>query len=115
VPADLRSTLVEVPLLPTEILHVAAAPTTATLLPYPIQFTCTLPDDKKQLGGADLYVRGETVVITPTFEHVTGDLQIRSRQAAVLLTIPSGTLKPGHYSVTLVAERVSRSWPLEVR
>lgn len=114
-PSDLRSTLVEPPMLPTEILSVTAGPNTTTLLPYAIQFTCTLPDDKKQLGGAELYVRGETLVITPTFDHVTGDLLTRSRNAAVLLTIPSGTLKPGRYSVTLVGERASRSWPLEVK
>jgi hypothetical protein len=114
-PSDLRSTLVEPPLLPTEILSVTAVPATTTLLPYVIHFTCSLPDDKQQLGGADLYVHGETLVITPTFDHVTGDLLTRSRNAAVLVTIPSGTLKPGHYSITLVGERASQSWPLDVK
>lgn len=114
-PSELRSTLVETPLLPTEILSVAAAPAANPLLPYPIHFTCTLPTDNQQLGGADLYVREQQLVIVPTFERVGGDLQTRSRQTVVLLTIAPGALKAGNYTVTLVGEQSSRSWPLEVR
>ena len=115
IPAALRSTLVEAPLLPTEITSVTAATTATTLQPYLIQLTCTLPDDKQQLGGAELFLRDDTIVITPTFEPVGGDLQTRSRQAAVLLTVPAGALKPGSYSVTVVGERSSRAWTLEVK
>ena len=115
IPAALRSTLVETPLLPTEITSVTAATTATTLQPYVIQLACTLPDDKQQLGGAELFLRDETIVITPTFEPVAGDLQTRSREAAVLLTVPAGALKPGSYSVTLVGERSSRAWTLEVK
>lgn len=114
-PSELRSTLVEIPLLPTEILSVAAAPTANPLLPYQIHFTCALPTDNQQLGGADLYVREQQLVIVPTFERVGGDLQTRSRQTVVLLTIPPGALKAGSYTATLVGERGSRSWPLDVR
>jgi hypothetical protein len=114
-PADLRATLVEPPLLPAEILQVTAAPSSSTLLPYAIELTCTLPDDKRQLGGAELYLKGDTLVLAPTFEFVAGDLLTRSRQARVLLTVPPGTLAPGHYRVTLAAERASRSWNLEVK
>ena len=114
-PAELRSTLVEVPLLPTEIISVTAAPTANTLQPYVILLTCGLPNDKQQLGGAELFIRGESLVLTPTFENASGDLQSRSRQAAVLLTIAAGALKPGTYTVTLVGERSSRSWPLDVK
>ena len=113
-PADLRSTLVEAPPLPAEILSVTAAPTASHLIDYTIQLTCAWPDDRQQLGGADVYVRGDTIVITPTFEHVAGTLQTRSRNAAVLLTVPAGVLKPGTYNVTLVGERSSRTWRLEV-
>ena len=114
-PEALKSTLVEVPLLPTEITSVTAAGTTTGVQSYAIQLTCTLPDDKQQLGGAELFVREDSIVITPTFEPVSGDLQPRSRHAAVLLTVPAGALKPGSYTVTLVGERSSRTWPLEVR
>ena len=115
IPADLRSTLVEPLLLATEITQVTAAPTTRTDQPYAIQIACALPDEKQQLGGADLYVRGENVVIAPTFERIASDLLARSPHAAVLLTIPAGALKPGRYTVTLLAERAARTWPLEVR
>lgn len=114
-PADLRSTLVEPLLLPAEILSVTAAPTAHALLPYAIELTCTLPNDKQQLGGAELYLRGNTLVIAPTFEHVGGDLLTRTRHAIVRLTVPAGALKSGHYTVTLAAERTSRTWPLEVK
>lgn len=114
-PSELRTTLVETPLLPVEIASVTAAPVANTLQPYSIQFTGTLPDDKQHLGGADLFVRGDSLVITPRFEHVSGDLQTRTRNAPVLLTIPAGALKAGRYTVTLVGERSSRSWPLEVK
>jgi len=42
-------------------------------------------------------------------------LLTRSRQTVVLLTIPAGAVKPGSYTVTLVAERASPTWPLEIR
>jgi hypothetical protein len=113
-PADLRTTLVEVPLLPTEITTVTAAATANTLQPYAVQFTCTLPDHKQQLAGAELFVRGQTIVITPTFEP-TGGLQSRTPRTDVMLTIPPGVLAPGAYAVTLVAQRASQSWPLEVK
>jgi hypothetical protein len=115
IPPELRSTLVEPLLLATDIIQVAASPVTSSDQPYAVQIACALPDEKQQLGGADLYVRGEQLVIAPTFEPIAGGLLARSRQAAVLLTIPAGALKPGNYTVTLLAERTARTWPLEVR
>lgn len=114
-PADLRATLVEPPQLPAEISSVTTAQTASTLLPYAIELTCTLPSDRQQLSGADLYVKQDQLVIAPTFEHVPGDLLTRSRHAVVLLSVPAGTLKPGRYSVLLVGERNSKTWPLDVR
>lgn len=114
-PGDLRSTLVEPVPLPAEILSVAAASAITTQQAYPIQLTCSLPAENQQLAGADIYVRGETLVITPTFERVGGGLAARSPQTVALLTIPAGMLKPGRYAVTLAGERTSRAWTLEVR
>jgi hypothetical protein len=111
-PAELRSTLVITPLLPTEILELTAAPRATAAQPYALQFTCSLPNDKQQLHGADLYVHGDRLVLVPTFEYMGGDLLTRSRAAAVLITIPGGTLKAGDYQVTLVAERASKTWAL---
>jgi hypothetical protein len=114
-PADLKSTLVEPILLPAEITSVTAAPTANALQPYIVQLTCTLPDDKKQLGGAHVYVRGDQLVIAPTFEPIPANLLTRSRGAAVLLTIPAGALKRGRYQTILIGEHSSRTWSLEVR
>ena len=114
-PAELRSTLVDVPQLPAEIGPVAATRGANSVQPYAIEFTCTLPDNKQLLGGAELYVKGDQIVITPTFERITGALLTRTREPIVLLTIPAGTLKPGHYRVTLTGERASRTWSLDVR
>jgi hypothetical protein len=115
VPAGLRATLVDAPLLPAEILTVNAAPATNASVPYPIQFTCTLPDNKEQLAGAALYLHGEEVVITPDFEKLSGDLQTRTRENIILVTVPAGALKPGHYRVTLAGEHASRVWSLQVK
>lgn len=114
-PEDLRTTLVEPLLLPAEILKVTAAPSVGAQQTYPIHLTCSLPADNQQLAGADIYVRGDTVVITPTLERVGGGLSVRSQQTVALLTLPAGVLKPGRYTVTLTGERASRTWPLEVR
>ncbi len=115
IPADLRATLVDPLILPTSITALTAAASVSALQPYIIQLTCGLPDDKQQLGGADLYVRGDQVVLAPTFERIAGDLLTRSRHASVLITIPPGILKAGHYTATLLAEQASQTWPLDVR
>lgn len=114
-PADLRSTLVEVPLLPAEIRRVTAAPDTSSTEPYQIEFACALGDDKRQLGGAELFLREDRAVIVPTFEPNAGALVNRSADTVVLLSVPAGALKAGRVMFTLVGERASRSWPVEVR
>jgi len=114
-PAELAATLLEKPLLPAEITSATAAPLASALLPYPIQLTCTVPDDKQQLAGAQLYLRGEEIFLVPDFERLGGGLLARSRESVVLLTVPAGALKAGRYQTTLVGQRVSRTWTLEVR
>ena len=115
VPAALRSTLVEQPLLPTEVLGVSAAPSASSGAPYSIQFTCTLPDNKAQLAGAELYVRGDQIWITPDFERLTGKLLTRTRDNLILLTVPAGALKPGRYQIILAGQKSSRAWTLQMK
>ena len=114
VPDALRATLVITPLLPAEILSVSAAPSTPANASYAIPFTCTVPDNKEQLGGAELYLKGDEVWITPNFERLTGGLIARSRENLILLTVPPATLKPGHYRVTSPLNPASRTWTLQV-
>ena len=113
-PAELRSTLLDLPLLPASITRVAAAASVSTLLAYPIQFTCALADNKRQLSGAELYVKDNTLTLVPTFERLDGELLARNRESVVHLSIPAGALKPGTFKVTLVGETSSRTWTLQV-
>lgn len=113
-PAALGNTLVEPPQLPAEILTVAAAPVVNAMFAYPIGVRCSLPDNRQQLAGAELYVRGSDLVITPEFERLSGGLLARTRERLVRLTVPAGTLKPGTYQVTLVGTHSSKAWTLQV-
>ena len=111
---ELAASLLDLPLLPAEITRVSAAASVSASLAYPIQFTCTLADNKHQLAGAELYVKDHTLTLVPTFEQLDGGLLARTRESVVLLIVPSGTLKVGSYQVTLAGERTSRTWTLQV-
>ena len=113
-PPVLRDTLVEQPQLPGEIVSVAAAPSANSMFDYPIGVKCTLPDNKLQLAGAELYVHGTELVVTPEFERLSGGLLARNRERLIRLTVPAGSLKPGSYRVTLVGAHSSRVWTLQV-
>lgn len=114
-PAELRTTLVAAPLLPTDVLDVQAAPETDVGQPYRIRLHCLAPDEKQQLGPVDLYVKGDQILLTPTLEKLAGGLQARTREHMATIFVPAGTLKPGSYRVTMLGERVSRAWSLHVR
>jgi hypothetical protein len=113
-PDELRATLVALPTLAADILRVSAGPTASARLPYPIQFTCTTPDDRQQLAGVEFYLKEDQIIITPDFELLTGGLLTRTRETLILLTVPPATLKPGRYRVILVGRNSSRSWTLQV-
>lgn len=114
-PPVLSSSLVDAPLLPLEILSVSAPPAGNPMFSYPISLTCTIPDHKRQLGGAHLYAREQDIYIVPFFEPLDGALLARSRESQIRLTVPPGALKPGRYHVTLIGARASKAWSLEIR
>jgi hypothetical protein len=114
-PEGLASTLVETPAMPVSFGAVSAAREHAALLPYPILFTCTLADQKHQLGGAQVFLRAETIVIVPHFEPLEGDLTARSKDAPVMITLPGGAFKTGRYTVVLAGSAESRQWAFDVR
>ncbi|MEO5960905.1 MAG: hypothetical protein ABIZ49_05755 [Opitutaceae bacterium] len=114
-PAELRSTLVQMPLLPRSITQVAAAPATNVDMAYTFRFACTLPDRKRQLAGADLYLKEDEIVVVPDYEKTFGELLERVSDNVVQLTIPPGALKPNRYRVTLVGEQSSSTWTLEAK
>lgn len=111
----LASTLVETPQLPLSFKTVSASRENSALLPYPILFTCTLGDQKHQLGGAQVFVRSQSVVIVPQFESLDGELTARSKESPVVITLPGGALKPGSYTLHLAGSQQSQQWTLNVR
>jgi hypothetical protein len=113
-PVDLKETLIDQPRLPHTVGNVRAPAEVNRLFPYHVQFTCGLPDNKQLLAGTHVYVREEEMAIVSNFEQIEGDLLARTREATVLLTLPAGTLHAGTYRVTLVGERGSMQWTLQV-
>ncbi len=111
----LGTTLVEMPQLPQSISAVSAPHEATSLLPYPVVFTCTLGDQKHQLGGAQVFMRGKSVVIVPQFEPLNGDLTARTKESVVSITLPGGSLKAGHYTLILSGSEQSKQWEVEVR
>lgn len=114
-PEALDTTLINKPLLPVEILSVHAAGATNAMFAYPIELTCTLPDNKRQLSGAHLYLKDNEAIVVADYEPLNGGLLARTSKNLIRLTVPAGVLKPGRYDVTLIGSRTSRAWTLEVR
>lgn len=114
-PEGLATTLVETPLLPVSFNSVLAPRENASLLPCPVLFTCVLDDQKHQLAGAQVYVRGLSIVIVPVFEPLGGELTARSKESPVLISIPGGSLKTGDHTVILAGSGSSMKWMLTVR
>ncbi len=115
IPAPLRQTLIESPLLPAQVETVSAPAAVGPGADYPIELACSLTDHKRQISGAHLYLRGTEAVILPDFERLPDGLLTRSGETILLFTVPAGTFKPGSYRVTAVGEKASRVWPLHVQ
>lgn len=114
-PVELKSVIIALPALPDEITRVSAPPEVGTREPYSFRFACTLPDQKRQLAAAELYVKGREIIVTPDYEPIAGKLSARSADNIVQLTVPAGVLKPGRYEVTIVGKASSRAWKLNVK
>jgi hypothetical protein len=102
-------------MLRRDIINAAAPPEIRANEPYTFRFACTLPDQKRQLSGADLYVHGDELVVAPDYEKLSGQLLARTNENVVELSVPAGTLKPGRYRVTIVGAQSSRAWTMQVR
>jgi hypothetical protein len=114
IPADLGAALIDQPLLPVSIDAVKATGTAGAAEPYPIQFTCSLADNKAEFADGLPYHRGTELIVVPVLEKLSGGLLVRNRDSTVVLTVPGGTLKPGKYTVTLIGARTSRRWTVQV-
>jgi hypothetical protein len=115
IPAELAETLIDKPALPESFSSVAAPAEVASLMPYVFLFTCTLPDKKSTVEETYVYLKNNDVAVVASFEKIGGELEARSRENPVLVTIPGGTLKPGTYQVRLIGAQNSRQWTLQVK
>jgi hypothetical protein len=113
-PSELNETLVDKPALPDAFSNVIAPNEANALLPYSIQFTCTLPDYKRSASDTYVYRKGDELAIVANFEHLDGELLARSKELTLRVTLPGGSLSPGTYHVTLVGARESKHWTLQV-
>ncbi len=114
-PGGLAGTFVEPPRLPDTITSVSAPRQATALLPYPILFNCGVSNQKEQLGGSQVFIRSNTIVIVTQFESIAGGLQARTKDSTVTLIIPGGTLPLGHTIITLAANRGSKQWTVDVK
>lgn len=112
--AELNDALIDKPALPDAFTDVFAPNEANTLLPYSIQFTCTLPNEKSMVGDTYVYKKERELAIVPAFDRLDGDLLARSKNTVVQLTLPSGSLEAGMYHVTLVGAHGSKQWTLQV-
>jgi hypothetical protein len=114
-PVALATTLAEPLRLPAGYGEVITPAAVNGLMPVRIQFTCRLPDRRHSLVAADLYQRGDQLVIVPTFEPISGELHARQQEIVSLLTLPAGFLSAGNHTLTLAGAEDSRQWSLVVR
>jgi hypothetical protein len=112
--AELQHTLLDQPELSPRFSQVRAPREAAALLPYSLQFTCALADNKHLLSGAYVYVKDQEVVIVPNIEKIEGDLAARTPESIVQVNLPAGALAPGNFHFTLVGKKESKQWDLLV-
>lgn len=115
IPAQLRESLIETPTLPQSIHTLKTLAETSHLLPYPIEFDCTLPDQRLAIANAYLYWKEEELILVVDCEKLQGDLTRRTPAATLRLTAPGGSVPVGNYLVTLVGEKQSLQWSLRVK
>jgi hypothetical protein len=112
---ELVQSLGALPMLPQQFSSVLASAESHTRLPYQFLFVCVLPDTRRQLSGAELYRKGDQLIVVPRFEPLEGDLSARSKESPALLTVSAAALPTGRYTVTLAGSLRSKAWALEVK
>jgi hypothetical protein len=114
-PAELAETFAEPPKLSDSFANVSAPAALTAMLPYFIQYTCQLPDNSAILGETRVYVKENDIAIVTDFDRIDSDLLARTREATVLLKLPPGIFRSGEtFQLTLVGQRASKHWTLQV-
>lgn len=114
VPPGLGELLIDPPPLPVRYTLVSAPADIMDGQPCPVLFTAVLPDIHREPGGAEVYLRGGSIVIAPAVDSLEGDLNSRSLENPIRLVLPARSLKPGIYRVQLAGSAESVQWTLQV-
>lgn len=114
-PALLAETLVETPRLPAHLTALAAPPTVAASEAYVVEFTGPHPNPDEVLLRPVAYLRGDELTLVPAYETRGSFLRPREQTAALRLTLPAGSLRPGTYRATLVTREATHRWTLDVQ
>ncbi|MDR1280381.1 MAG: hypothetical protein LBK99_06125 [Opitutaceae bacterium] len=120
IPAGLPEGLLKIigiePRLPESVAAVSTPAEVTAMAPVRIRFSCRVASDRDVLGGTEIYIKENAIVILPTFEELEGELAVRSRNEPVLVTLPAGILKAGvTYDVRLMAASNGFAWNWVVR
>ncbi len=114
-PPELLENFAEAPKLSEVVGNVSAPATLRVLFPYPIVYTCQLPDHQDVLGETRVYARDQDIIIVTDFDRLDSDLLARTRETTVSVDLPAHLFDSGKsYTVTLVGEKTSRQWQLQV-
>ncbi len=114
IPEQLAEGLIDKPVLAHSYGGIIAPRDASPAAPYSFQFTCLLPDHKTLFADAHAYLKDNELAVVTNFDRLDGDLNARTKDTTVIVTIPADTLAPGTYRVTLIGERQSKSWTLQV-
>ncbi len=113
-PPLLRDVLIDPPPIPAQIPFVVAPSSLLAGAPYAFSFACAQPDNDEHAVTATLYRRGSELVVLVGYDATPGSLQTRKLEAFAHVEMPSHTLEPGLYQMTLLGARESRRWKIEV-
>jgi hypothetical protein len=114
-PGELRTFLIDPPLIPAAIGAVSAPATFDSSKPYSIRYACAATDLHQVLSGARLYIKGNQAYLITDFDRLTDGLSTRTERGTIEVEIQPGTFDPGKYRLTLIGQTASRTWQIEVR
>ena len=113
-PEQLREVLIDDPNLPISINDVTATAAAPAGTSYPIHFTVAQRDARERLTRVAAYLQDRTLTVVPLYQEHQGSAS-RTAEAGWQLTLPPGLLKSGSYEITLVGDRESRRWRVDLQ
>lgn len=115
-PAELAEAFAEKPKLPPAFGAVAAPRLGSAMLPYPILYTCQLPDQRDVIGETRVYVKDQSIAIITDFDRIDDELLARTKETTLLLQLPASVFRLGEtFELTLVGAHASKRWNAPIR